>query len=129
RRRGGDRPRCHPAPGDGRGPRGRAGPQSRYPARAAGAGRPAPARPPLTTPATAMPARRPQHHDHGTAPSVRRAPATRLPLATHDVMIGPIMTVPIRSFAAGSGRADQGWAGQAGAIDAHALADLLGRWP
>jgi DNA-binding transcriptional MocR family regulator len=36
-------------------------------------------------------------------------------------MIGTIMTVPIRSFAAGSGRA--------GAIGAHALADLLGRWP
>jgi DNA-binding transcriptional MocR family regulator len=54
-------------------------------------------------------------------------------------MIGTIMTVPIRSFAAGparagaprtgTGRAGQGWAGQAGAIDAHALADLLGRWP
>jgi DNA-binding transcriptional MocR family regulator len=36
-------------------------------------------------------------------------------------MIGTVMTVPIRSFAAGSGRA--------GAIDAYALADLLGRWP
>ena len=54
-------------------------------------------------------------------------------------MIGTIMTVPIRPIAAGSGRAgtgrasavrgSAGWAGQAGAIDAHALADLLGRWP
>jgi DNA-binding transcriptional MocR family regulator len=49
-------------------------------------------------------------------------------------MIGTIMTVPIRPLAAGSGRASTshgsaGWAGQAGAIDAHALADLLGRWP
>jgi DNA-binding transcriptional MocR family regulator len=48
-------------------------------------------------------------------------------------MIGTIMTVPIRSFAAGSSRAGAdragpGWAGRAGAIDAHALADLLGRW-
>ncbi|HEX5300073.1 MAG TPA: aminotransferase class I/II-fold pyridoxal phosphate-dependent enzyme, partial [Streptosporangiaceae bacterium] len=44
------------------------------------------------------------------------------------------MTVPIRPFVAGPGRAgaaraSAGWAGQAGAIDAHALADLLGRWP
>jgi DNA-binding transcriptional MocR family regulator len=46
-------------------------------------------------------------------------------------MIGTIMTVPIRSLVAGSGpgRANPGWAGRAGAIDAHALADLLGRWP
>ena len=49
-------------------------------------------------------------------------------------MIGTIMTVPIRPMVAGSGRAgagraDPGWAGHAGAIDAHALADLLGRWP
>src|SRR5690349_15029866 len=54
-------------------------------------------------------------------------------------MIGTIMTVPIRPIAAGSSRAgtgrasaargSAGWAGQAGAIDAHALADLLGRWP
>ncbi|HEU5390972.1 MAG TPA: PLP-dependent aminotransferase family protein [Streptosporangiaceae bacterium] len=36
--------------------------------------------------------------------------------------------MPIRSFVARSGRAGAGWAGQAGAIDAHALADLLGRW-
>ncbi|HET9969867.1 MAG TPA: PLP-dependent aminotransferase family protein, partial [Streptosporangiaceae bacterium] len=44
------------------------------------------------------------------------------------------MTVPIRPFVAGPGRAgavraSAGWAGQAGAINAHALADLLGRWP
>jgi DNA-binding transcriptional MocR family regulator len=49
-------------------------------------------------------------------------------------MIGTIMTVPIRPLMAGSGRAGAGragpgWAGHAGAIDAHALADLLGRWP
>jgi len=49
RRRGGDRPRCHRAPGSGRGPRGHAGPQPRSPARAARAGRPAPAGPSLTT--------------------------------------------------------------------------------
>jgi len=39
-------------------------------------------------------------------------------------MIGTIMTVPIRLPLAGPG-----WAGQAAAIDAVALADLLGRWP
>jgi DNA-binding transcriptional MocR family regulator len=39
-------------------------------------------------------------------------------------MIGTIMTVPIQPRLAGPG-----WAGRAGAIDAHALADLLGRWP
>jgi DNA-binding transcriptional MocR family regulator len=49
-------------------------------------------------------------------------------------MIGTVMTAPIKSSLAGSGqarpgRAGAGWGGQAGAISALALADLLGRWP
>src|SRR5262249_22312329 len=80
--------------------------------------------------------RRPRHRPRppSSSGSPDCPPVSRLPPASHGVMIGTTMTVPIRPFVAGSGRAapgraGPGWAGQAGSIDAHALADLLGRWP
>src|SRR5262249_39829647 len=109
RRRGGDRPRRDRAPGRRRGPRGHPGPQPRSPARAARAGRPAPADPPLTT---------------GTT---RRRPwpeIARLPPALDGASIGTIMTEPIWASMAASRRA-----GGVSGIGAVALADLLGHWP